>query len=274
MQAPLVVFDTETAALHGPPHLLELGAIRVVDGEVCDHFDSLVRPRVPVEEEARHVHGIEDEELFQAPPPEEVLPAFLEWLGDDWLCAHNAGFDARVLGFEFARLELEPPAAPVVDTLPLARRCVPEAPDHKLETLCRHLELETDTHHRALADAASCWQLLEHCLAQLEPEQRTLTWLLARGPGAPVTLEGAVPRGPQRLPRKLRPLLGALEAQEMATLTYGSGAERPARLRVLPRLLFQMGRRDYLEAECVDSSQLKLYRLDRIQKVELANATT
>ena len=269
MNTPLVVFDTETAALHGAPHLIELGAVRVVDGEVSEHFESLVRPRVPVEEEARQAHGIQDEELFHAPPPEDVLPAFLEFLGSDWLCAHNAGFDARVVGFELARLGLAAPPTPVLDTLPLARRCVPEAPDHKLDTLCRHLELETDAHHRALADAATCWQLLEVCLERVEPEQRTLDWLLARGAGSAPTLAGCVPRPPARLRRPLRPLAQACEQREPIVLTYGAGQERPARLRVSPQLLFQMGRRDYLEAECLESSQLKIYRLDRIQRVEL-----
>ena len=59
MNAPLVIFDTETAALHGAPHLIELGAVRVVDGEVSEQLESLVRPRVPGEGAAGQGHALQ-----------------------------------------------------------------------------------------------------------------------------------------------------------------------------------------------------------------------
>ncbi len=125
MDRPLIVLDTETATLRGAPHLLELGAIRVADGEVLDSFDSLVCPTVPIDSAATEIHGISEQDVRSAPHPHEVLTAFQDWAGEDWFVAHNAPFDARVLGFEDARHGISPPTAPFIDTLPLARKSFP-----------------------------------------------------------------------------------------------------------------------------------------------------
>ena len=109
MARPIVVLDTETTASRGAPHLLELAALRVVGGEVVDQFESLVRPEVPIEAESGALHGITDADVAGAPVAPEVLAAFLAWLGDDWMAAHDAPKDARVLGFELARARLGSP---------------------------------------------------------------------------------------------------------------------------------------------------------------------
>ena len=158
LDRPIVVVDTETAALSGAPHLLEIGAIRIEDGEVTDQFESLVAPAIEVEADATEIHGITNEAVRTAPLAHDVLTRFTEWVGGDWLCAHSAGFDARVLGFEHARTGAPIPTSPFLCTLKLARRHIPESPDHKLETLCQFLDLEDGVHHRALADAVWCWK--------------------------------------------------------------------------------------------------------------------
>jgi hypothetical protein len=67
LDRPIVYLDTETATLLGAPHLLEIGAVRVVDGEAIDRFDTLVRPQVPIEAEATAIHGIPDDAVRDAP---------------------------------------------------------------------------------------------------------------------------------------------------------------------------------------------------------------
>ena len=128
----IVVVDTETATLSGAPHLLELGAVKVEDGEVVDTFETLVAPLVEIEPEATDIHGITNEDVRRSPMAGGALQQFEEWAGDAWLCAHNAGFDARVLGFEHARTGAPVPKTPFLCTLKLARRHIPESPDHKL----------------------------------------------------------------------------------------------------------------------------------------------
>src|SRR5438046_2653296 len=170
MNRPIVAFDTETATLRGAPHLLEIGAVRIVDGDVVGHFEALVRPDVPVEAAASAIHGIVDDDVRAAATAGEVVAEFVRFIGDDWLAAHSAAFDANVLGFEAARHGIELPPSPLLDTVKIARRLISEAGDHKLETLTQHLELDVDVHHRALADAVSCWKVLEECVARIRDQ--------------------------------------------------------------------------------------------------------
>ena len=268
MDRPLIALDTETATCRGAPHLLELGAVRIVDGEVADHFESLVRPEVPIDEEALSIHGIADEDVQGAPPAAEVLAAFLEWAGDDWLAAHNARFDAKVLGYESARSGLAFPDSPFVDSLNLARKCLPEAPNHRLETLTEVLEIEVTVHHRALADAVSCWKVIEACAATLAAPV-TAAALLALS-GRPTSVPAARPAPPAHFHRRHRPLQAALRDGTDIVLHYGERIGTPSRLPVFPRMLYQHRDKSYLEAECRLSGLLKTYRLDRVQRVETA----
>jgi DNA polymerase III epsilon subunit family exonuclease len=260
----LVAFDTESATTSGAPHLLEVGAVRVVDGEVEDCFEALVRPPVPVEDEATRVHGINDAAVRDAREAQEVLEDFFAWIGDATLVAHNARADASVLGFECARHGLTAPANRIVDSLALARTVFPDAPDHRLPTLAEHLDLEIDGLHRALPDAVACWKVYEACLA----ERTDAALALVDRAAIPFTLAGSLPPRPNRRPAQLRVLERARTEERTVVLHYGEGPEAPARLEVLPRLLYRRRERSYLEGECRSSGTLKTYRLDRVQRVE------
>ena len=182
------------------------------------------------------------------------------------MAAHHASFDARVLGFEYARHGLRPPPGVFLDSLKLSRRHIPEAIDHKLDTLCQHLDLEEGPHHRALSDAVYCWKVIEECLARLrEKDGGGLTELLDQS-GGPLTIAASFPRSPSPS-RRLRPLFEAIEGRHEVTLVYGDGEEHPVHLPVRPRFLFQRRRVGYLEAECQRSDMLKTYRLDRVRQV-------
>jgi DNA polymerase III epsilon subunit family exonuclease len=270
MDRPFVILDTETATLAGAPHLVELGAVRAVRGDAVEHFESLVRSQVPIEPEATDIHGIDEDDVRDAPAPEEVLERFREFVGDDWMVAHNAGFDARVLGFEYERYGLAPPDGPVLDTLALARALLPESPDHKLGTLVDHLGLDTGTAHRALADAVACWQVLEACVDRLGGwDALTEAELLRRG-GSPATLAQAGPQRPRRHASVVRRLERARREGAEVRLVYGGSSESPVPLPVRPGLLYTSRERAYLEGECLLTGTIKTYRLDRVHRVELA----
>lgn len=274
MLLPIIVLDTETATARGTPHLLELAGIRVVEGEITERFESLVRPQVPIDADASAVHGIADADVREAPDAAQVLTRFSDWLASSggsgvWMAAHNARFDAHVLAFEYTRTGLPMPDGFLLDTLGLARRALPDAPDHKLETLCQHLAIDVDVRHRALPDAVSCWQVLEACCAELARSEPTadLRWpALQTHSGAPITFASAAPR-PARLSARLRPLEEACRSNRRVTLVYGE-ATNLARLDVSPRFLFQHDKKSYLEAECARSGLLKTYRLDRVHQVQ------
>jgi len=268
MDRPLLVLDTETATVRGAPHLVELAAVRVVGGEVVDAFERLVRPLVAIEPEARETHGISDDDVASAEEAPAVLAAFFEWIGDDWLVAHNARADAHVIAFESARHALDAPKNPMIDTLALARRELPDAPDHRLPTLVDHLELEIDELHRALADAVACWKVLEACLEHHGGWDAVSGARLHELAGGSTSLAAATPLRPRRRPALLRRLERARSGDQSVWIVYGEEQGAPARLEVRPRLLYRAGPKGYVEAECVRSGLLKTYRLDRVHRVE------
>jgi DNA polymerase III epsilon subunit-like protein len=267
MRRPLVVLDTECATTSGPPHLLEVAAVRVRGGEALEHFSTLVRPEVPIEPEASAVHGILDEEVRDAPPAPAAIEELCRFAGDDWLVAHNARSDAHVLAFECARHRLSGPPGPLLDTLPLARHALPEAADHKLATLVELLELEDGVAHRALPDAVACAQVLDACVRRLGGWERVDDGQLLRLGGAALTLRSAAPGAP-RGGRVVRALEEARQRGGAVRLVYGELGTALSTLEVAPRLVFRSGSRGYLEGECLRSGTLKTYRLDRVRRVD------
>ena len=263
-----VAFDTERATASGAPHLLEIGAVRVADGEVQEHFQRLVCPPVPIDDECTRVHGITDDDVRAAETADAVVAAFFAWIGSERLIAHNARADAHVIGFECARHGLTPPPNRIIDTLALARKALPDAPDHQLATLVEHLGLETDDAHRALPDAVLCWQVFEACVERLGGPGSLTEARLFDLAGIPITLATSLPARPNRRPAHLRALEAARSSERSVVLTYGKKTEPPARLEVLPRLLFRQKDKSYLEGECARSGLLKTYRLDRIHRIE------
>ncbi|MEJ7636632.1 MAG: 3'-5' exonuclease [Singulisphaera sp.] len=153
-----VAFDLETTGLVAQvDRVVEIGAVRFdASGRELGRFETLVNPERPMSPAAWAVHGISDADLAGAPAARDVLPAFVGFLGDPettTLLAHNASFDASFLGRELGRLGPTLPRHKVIDTLPLARRRLPHAPDHRLDTLARLLGLDPDGSHRALPDS-------------------------------------------------------------------------------------------------------------------------
>lgn len=267
MSRTLVVVDTETATLQGAPHLLEIGAVRVEDGEIQDSFERFLRPEVEIDPQATAIHGITEEDVRDADDPATVIGDFFDWAGDDWFAAHNAPFDAKVIAFEARRQSFdELPPGLFLDSLLLARRFIPESPDHKLVTLSEHLDLEDGPHHRALSDAVYCWKVIEECWERAGGLDKVPMTELLSYSGRPLTFTSAAPGSP-RFPRRIRGLGANLDSGEEITVLYGSSGEQPATLSVRPRFAYRRRDKDYLEAECCHSGILKTYRLDRVLKI-------
>ena len=157
MEADLIVVDVETSGL--TPRLggrvIELGAVRLRGGCLADEFSSLIRVDCAIHPAARRVHGISRDMLLHAPTPDEVWPAFLDFVGSSQLIAHNAPFDLGFIRHELALMGHMFTNRSIC-TLRLARRRYPHLPSRRLEALARHLlgEIPADCHlHRALGDA-------------------------------------------------------------------------------------------------------------------------
>ncbi len=154
---PFVVFDVETTSRDAKQgSMVEIGAVKVANGQIQDRWSTLVNPGAPIV--GRQLHGITDDEVRDAPSPAQAAAKFMDWAGDAMLVGHNVGFD---IGFLEAALESgqRVEQGRYLDTLVLARDAYPDS-DLKLADLARFFSLETEPNHRALPDAEATAQLL------------------------------------------------------------------------------------------------------------------
>jgi len=163
------VVDLETTGGSADLHAItEIGAVKVLRGELEGTFQSLVDPGVSVPAFVRLLTGISDDMLVDAPPLDAVLPTFLEFARNTVLVAHNAGFDIGFLNAACNRLGYDPLGHRVVDTAALARRVLAgEVPNRKLETLARHFRCAHRPNHRAYSDALATTDVLHHLIERL-----------------------------------------------------------------------------------------------------------
>ena len=124
--ATFVVTDTETTGLKAEEHrVIEIGAVKVEDGDVVDRFQQLVNPQRSIPGRITKLTGITTGMVFEAPTMEEVMPAYLDFLGDGILTAHNLSFDKGFLEAECERLGRGPLSNETLCTVRLARRLLP-----------------------------------------------------------------------------------------------------------------------------------------------------
>jgi DNA polymerase-3 subunit epsilon len=160
-EASFVVVDLETAGgAPGAGQIIEIGACRMKGPRILDTFQSLVRPWTRVPRFISVMTSITDEMVREAPPIEEMLPRFRDFLGDSVLVAHNAQFDSAFLDFEFRRVFGIGLRNPVLCTLRLARRLLPSMRRRGLDSMAEHFGLSTAGRHRGWGDARMAAELL------------------------------------------------------------------------------------------------------------------
>lgn len=171
-----VVVDLETTGLdYKLDRILEIGAVRVRGGMVVEEFQALVNPEAELREANIAIHHITPAMVAAAPLIQEVLPAFLAFLGAEPVVAHNALFDMNFLGFNartYLGLELQ---NTTIDTLELAREVFPAEKGPSLERLLELFGEPPRPLHRALEDAralAAVFPSLIEALNQRRAYQR------------------------------------------------------------------------------------------------------
>ncbi len=162
---PYVVFDVETTGSSASKGAItEIGALKLLRGEVVGEFSTLVNPKQRIEPFVVRLTGITDLMVAGAPPIEEVMPEFEEFVEGAVLVAHNASFDCS---FVAAARGGEALPNPVLDTLKLARALVPGLRRYRLSALVSHLGVEAGPNHRALSDAAATAGVFQRLLAMM-----------------------------------------------------------------------------------------------------------
>lgn len=155
-----VSLDIETTGLDPKmDRVIQIGAIRICEGEISDTFVTYVNPGRCISERITQLTGIDDAKVKAAPRMEDALERFLAFAGEDVLLGHHVIFDYSFLKraavnqrLSFERMGL--------DTLKMARRFLPELESRSLPFLCRHFGIEHQAHD-ALGDCLATWKLYE-----------------------------------------------------------------------------------------------------------------
>lgn len=152
-----IAFDLETTGfLPGVDRIVEVGAVRFVNGEVDAVFSTLVDPLRPIPAGASAVNGITDDMVLGKPKIEELLEPLAAFCGDDLLVAHNAAFDFQFLTSEYKTHDISTPRGLVLCSYLMAKKIFPGLANYKLGTLVQHLQIDSTGFHRAEEDATYC----------------------------------------------------------------------------------------------------------------------
>lgn len=148
----ICVFDFETTGLDSQlDRIIELGAVKIVQGKIISEFSSLVDPEMKLLERIKTITGITDEMLVGQPKIGEVMPDFLDFINGSLLVAHNADFDMAFLNRACSRLGIELDW-PALCTLKLSRALLPDLERHKLDNLAAHYGQTFESRHRSIGD--------------------------------------------------------------------------------------------------------------------------
>ncbi|HIS18238.1 MAG TPA: PHP domain-containing protein, partial [Candidatus Coprovivens excrementavium] len=140
-----VVFDTETTGFNPGlgDSMIEIGGVKIHNGEVVDRFDELINPGHPIDEAITRVTDISDDDVKDADNEENVTKRFKEWIGSLPLVAHNARFDKNMLDMAYYKYGLGKLENPIIDTLMLSRVINRDLKKHSLKALGKFYGIDT-----------------------------------------------------------------------------------------------------------------------------------
>ena len=163
-----VVFDIETTGFSSvEDKIIEIGAVKVRNGEITDTFSTFVNPGVPIPFEITNLTSITDEMVLDSPKIDVILPEFLSFCEGAVLVAHNAGFDVGFIEQNCKNLGLEGRFT-YLDTVALARVLLPTLAKYKLNIVAKALGVSLENHHRAVDDAGATAEIFVKFIQMLK----------------------------------------------------------------------------------------------------------
>lgn len=160
-----VAFDLETTGLDVEnDSIIEIGALKVINGKVSERFIEFVKPNKPISSMITNITGITYEMVEKARPTEDIIRDFVSFCDGYMLIGHNILFDYKFMkkhameyGLTFEKMGL--------DTLQIARKKLRQLESKSLGSLCSHYGITNQAAHRAYHDAlatAKIYHMLAH----------------------------------------------------------------------------------------------------------------
>ena len=167
-----VVFDLETTGLYpnSGDSIIEIGAVKIKNGEIIDRYDEFVNPERLLSEDIIKITGINNKMLEGKRVEKECVKDFMDWVGNLPLVAHNAKFDMSFMDKAYEKYDLGIISNIVIDTLGLSRYLESSERYHNLATLVKRYNIPWDEekHHRADYDSEGTALIFDKMLRKLE----------------------------------------------------------------------------------------------------------
>lgn len=169
-----VAFDLETTGLNvETDHIIEIGALKVKDGKVCERFIEFVKPPTSISTMITNITGITNEMVADARDTQDIIRDFVAFCGDCVLLGHNIMFDYKFMkkyaseyGHAFEKSG--------IDTLKIARKMLCNLESKSLGTLCEHYGIVNQAAHRAYHDALATAKIYHYLAHDFEDKEAKL----------------------------------------------------------------------------------------------------
>ena len=266
--ADFVLFDVETTGLEpkAGDRIIEIAAVRYKNGKSYDSFSSLINPQREISAAAFEVNHITQEMADSAPFASEVLPKFLEFIGNGCLAGYNVGFDLGFLENELRPLGMALDSnKPIVDVLRMARRIIPNLDRYNLASVLKHLGIKSPQEHRALSDVELTAGVFSHLLSRLKSSGVDDFLQFYNLFGTNLKLTEALNN------QRLSAIQRAIDLGVRLKIKYysGSGREQVTEREVNPKEIRQLGNSKYLVGYCHLRKDERTFKINAILSLEI-----
>jgi len=261
----VVIFDLETTGLSALiNNILEIGAIKVTP-EGLTTFKTLVNPEVEIPASNTAIHGITGDMVKDSPKIKEVLPKFMNFVGDLPLVAHNAQFDLGFITYDLHMLGLPFGNSDVYCTIRLSRLVFKDFPSHRLGNLAKQLNIPLERAHRAEDDAFVCLKVLAQGFIKAAKNKKSIlkgSYLF--------NLQDFKNMEKFVLKDFHKPILRAIENNDILRIKYLGGSKKNKFRPIRPVGLLPLPQGHVLYAHCLESNLYKFYYLNKITDCQQA----
>ena len=264
------IFDFETTGLSPllGDEIVEIGAIKVCEGEIISSYHSLINPGRDIPPEVTAINKITNEMVVNAPSLLEKLPEFLDFIDENVLVAHNAPFDYSFLVNAVNKLGFKKLNNYVVDTLVLSRKLYSFLSHHNLEYLKEYHNIYSTTIHRAIEDSIITFKLLMILFGKLKEKSITTLKELKNFQELDFNYMWSSRETPTLVDNNLYQLLTeAMNKQGEVIIEYKNSAGIITKRVVTPyRFVYQKGAY-YFSGFCQLKGEERTFKLNRILSI-------
>ena len=257
----LIALDLETTGLSPlVDKIIEIAAFKITpSGDSV--YETLINPEILIPIHTIAIHNISDEMVQGAPKLNEILVEFHQFLGDLPIVAHNAKFDLGFIVVGLQRLNIALADASIYCSCKMARSTFREAPNHKLSTLVKELNIPLENHHRALDDAFAALKIFIKSLERAESKNGLL-----------FKLSEFDEIGNDQLPEHLEELNKLVKEAAVIEIQYSGGNHKNEFRPVKLTSLLNTPDGNILYARCLWSDMYKSFKLSKIKSIRHPSA--